>query len=191
MTRRLVVACLMAEPEAVSPLEVVCTCPDRPGETRCETCADVCLPENAARALGRSPPTRRGAQPPALLDLRRYPSSRCARSARPSWTPTSTDWLTAEKTRRVLNAFGLPLLPTVIARNADEAAAPLRCLVFPVVAKPAGRALAAATKSDVGAVRVGLLGNARSALPSASCRRLPPNTVRSMPMKAKASSFSR
>jgi len=66
-----------------------------------------------------------------------------------------TDWLTAEETRRVLNAFGLPLLPTVIARNADEAAALAAVFGFPVVAKLQTRWLL--HKSDLGAVRVGLL----------------------------------
>ncbi|MGC4084315.1 MAG: acetate--CoA ligase family protein [Vicinamibacterales bacterium] len=63
-------------------------------------------------------------------------------------------WLTAEETRRVLHAFGLPLLPTVLARSADEAAALAAVFGFPVVAKLQARTLL--HKSDVGGVHVGL-----------------------------------
>ena len=62
--------------------------------------------------------------------------------------------MTADETRRLLNAFGLPLLPTVLARSADEAAALAAVFGFPVVAKLQVRALL--HKSDVGGVQVGL-----------------------------------
>ena len=54
----------------------------------------------------------------------------------------------------MLNAFGLPLLPTVLARTADEAAALAAVFGFPVVAKLQARGLL--HKSDIGGVQVGL-----------------------------------
>ncbi len=156
-TARPVVACLMAEPEAVAPLEVVCAAPDQPGETRCERVPTFAFPENAARALGKiATYAAWRAQPPALYwtfdDIRPADARELCRAVLDS---RGADWLTAEETRRVLNAFGLPLLPTVIARTADEAAALAAVFGFPVVAKLQTRWLL--HKSDVGAVRVGLL----------------------------------
>ena len=52
-----------------------------------------------------------------------------------------TSWLTAEETRRVLNDFGLPLLPTVLARTADDAAGLAAVFGYPVVAKLQARSL--------------------------------------------------
>jgi len=63
-------------------------------------------------------------------------------------------WLTSEETHRVLNGFGLPTLPTVLARTADDAAALASIFGYPVVAKLQARTLV--HKSDVGAVQVGL-----------------------------------
>src|SRR5262249_36199274 len=60
----------------------------------------------------------------------------------------------AEETGRVLNAFGLPLLPTVLARSAEEAEGLASIFGLPVVAKVQSRKLL--HKSDANAVRVGL-----------------------------------
>jgi acyl-CoA synthetase (NDP forming) len=64
------------------------------------------------------------------------------------------DWLTGEETRRVLHDFGVPLVETVVAHSADDAAALAVRFGVPVVAKLATRQLL--HKTDVGAVRVGL-----------------------------------
>jgi len=85
-TGRPVVACLMAEPGAVAPLEVVCASPDRPGETRCEHVPTFAFPENAARALGKiasyaapGAPSPRPSTGPSTTSVPQMP----ARSARP------------------------------------------------------------------------------------------------------------
>jgi acyl-CoA synthetase (NDP forming) len=114
------------------------------------------FPENAARALGRiTAYAAWRAQPPALYwtfdDLRADEARDLCRAVVDARGAT---WLTGEETRRVLNAFGLPLLPTVLARTADDAAALASMFGYPVVAKLQMRTLL--HKSDVGAVQVGL-----------------------------------
>jgi acetyl coenzyme A synthetase (ADP forming)-like protein len=63
-------------------------------------------------------------------------------------------WLSAEETRAVLEAAGLPLVPGVFARTADEAAAAAVRLGFPVAVKLASRRFV--HKSEVGGVKLGL-----------------------------------
>jgi acyl-CoA synthetase (NDP forming) len=63
-------------------------------------------------------------------------------------------WLTAEQTRRVLEAVGLPLAPGGVARTADEAAALAVGLGFPIAVKLASRQVT--HKTEVGGVRLNL-----------------------------------
>src|SRR5262249_55129459 len=114
------------------------------------------FPENAARALGKVAAYaswRR--EPPGLFwgfdDIHTGDAREVCAAVLDA---RGDDWLTAEEARRVLNAFGLPLLPTVLARSADDAAALAAIFGFPVVAKVQARQLL--HKSDAGAVRVGL-----------------------------------
>jgi acyl-CoA synthetase (NDP forming) len=114
------------------------------------------FPENAARALGKiAGYADWRAQPPALFwsfdDIHSGDARDLCRAVLGS---RGNDWLTTEETRRVLNDFGLPLVPTVLAQSADDAAALAAVFGFPVVAKLATRRLL--HKSDIGAVRVGL-----------------------------------
>ena len=155
-TGKPVLACVMAEPGAQAPLAVDYQPASRPGETVRERVPTYRFPENAARALGRiASYADWRAQPPALYwsfeDIRSEEARELCRAVTNS---RGESWLTAEETRRVLNAFGLPLLPTVLARSADEAAALSAVFGFPVVAKLQARSLL--HKSDVGAVLVGL-----------------------------------
>src|SRR4051812_33672231 len=152
--RKPVLACVMAEAGRLAPLEI--PNPTAPAATRCEKVPTYTFPENAARALGKIA---------AYASWRREPPALCwsfddihtadARDICGAVLEARGDsWLTAEETRRVLNAFGLPLLPTVLARSADDAAAVAAIFGFPVVAKVQARRLL--HKSDAGAVRVGL-----------------------------------
>jgi acetate---CoA ligase (ADP-forming) len=141
-----VLACVMAEPGALTPLELE-------GGERVPTYA---FPENAARALGKvAAYASWRAQPPALFwsfdDIRAADAQELCRAVLDS---RGDDWLTSEETRRVLNDFGLPLLPTVLAHSADEASALASTFGFPVVAKLVTSRLL--HKSDIGAVHVGL-----------------------------------
>jgi acetyl coenzyme A synthetase (ADP forming)-like protein len=114
------------------------------------------FPENAARALGKvSAYAAWRAQPPALYwsfdDIRAGDARELCRSVLDA---RGSSWLTAEETRRVLNAFGLPLLPAVLAATAEDAVALASVFGYPVVAKLQSRRVL--HKSDVGAVHVGL-----------------------------------
>ena len=155
-TDKPVLACLLAAPGAQAPLTVSYPSATAPGETVHERVPAYAFPENAARALGRvASYAKWRAQPPALYwsfdDLRPEEARALCRSVIDARGPS---WLTAEETRRVLNAFGLPVLPTVLARTGDEAAALAAVFGYPVVAKLQARALL--HKSDIGAVQVGL-----------------------------------
>jgi acetyl coenzyme A synthetase (ADP forming)-like protein len=140
-----VLACVMAEAGKLAPLMV--------GNEKVPAYA---FPENAARALGKvASYAHWRSQPPALFwgfdDIRPGEARDLCREIAAVRTD---DWLTVEETRRVLNAFGLPLVPTVIARNADEAVGLAAVLGYPVVAKLQSRRVL--HKSDVGAVHAGL-----------------------------------
>jgi len=146
-TAKTVLACVMAEPGALTPLEL---------ESPSERVPIYAFPENAARALGKiSAYAAWRAQPPALFwsfdDIRAGDARELCQSVLES---RGDDWLTGEEARRVLNDFGLPLLPTVLAPSADDAVALAAIFGFPVVAKLSTRQLL--HKSDVGAVHVGL-----------------------------------
>ena len=146
-TAKTVLACVMAEPGALTPLEL---------ESPSERVPIYAFPENAARALGKiSAYAAWRAQPPALFwsfdDIRAGDARELCQSVLEG---RGDDWLTGEEARRVLNDFGLPLLPTVLAPLADDAAALAAIFGFPVVAKLSTRQLL--HKSDVGAVHVGL-----------------------------------
>jgi acetyl coenzyme A synthetase (ADP forming)-like protein len=149
-----VLACVMAEPGVLAPLEIVD--PSSPAASPHEKVPAYAFPENAARALGKiAAYASWRTEPPGLLwgfDDIHISDARDVCAA--VLDARGDDWLTTEEVRRVLNAFGLPLLPTVLARSADEAAALASIFGFPVVAKLQSRKLL--HKSDAGAVRVGL-----------------------------------
>jgi acetate---CoA ligase (ADP-forming) len=65
-----------------------------------------------------------------------------------------SEWLSASDSRALLNAFGIPQVPSGLATTADEAAAIARSLEFPVVAKLASSRVL--HKTEAGAIRLGL-----------------------------------
>ncbi|MQA31860.1 MAG: GNAT family N-acetyltransferase [Luteitalea sp.] len=144
-TDKPVLACVMADPGVLAPLIV--------GSEKVPAYA---FPENAARALGKvAAYARWRGQPPALFwsfdDIDPGEARDVCRSV---LEHRGGDWLTPDETRRVLNAFNLPLVLSVPVRNADDAAAAAASVGFPTVAKLQTRGLL--HKSEVGAVRVGL-----------------------------------
>jgi acetyl coenzyme A synthetase (ADP forming)-like protein len=150
-----VLACVMAERGTPAPLPVG-SGPAETADPAAERVPAYRFPENAARALGRiSAYAQWRAQPPGLYwtfdDVRPQEARELCREIVEERGPS---WLTPEEARRVLNAFGLPQVPAVLARTADDAVALAALFGFPVVAKlQAGRLV---HKSDAGAVRVGL-----------------------------------
>lgn len=152
---RPVLACVMADTDRREPLEIVSASTDGT-EPPAERVPTYAFPEHAARALGKiATYAAWRAQPPALYwsfdDIRVQDARELCRSVLETRGST---WLTPEETRRLLNDFGLPLLPTVLARSADEAAALAALFGYPVVAKLQMAALL--HKSDVGGVHVDL-----------------------------------
>jgi acyl-CoA synthetase (NDP forming) len=139
----------------LAPLEIAHAAPIGGGAAT-ERVPAYAFPENAARALGKvAAYAAWRSQPPALFWSFDDIQAADARDVCGAVLEARGDgWLTAEEVRRVLNAFGLPLLPTVLARSADDAAALAAIFGYPVVAKLQSRKLL--HKSDVGAVRVGL-----------------------------------
>ncbi len=140
-----VVACLMAEGGRPTPLAV-----------DGELIPAYAFPENAVRALGKvAAYAEWRAQPPALAwgyeDVRADDARRLCRSVVES---RGDAWLTPEELRRVLDAYGLPTLPALVAHTADEAAAVAAVVGFPVVAKLQAEGLS--HKSDIGGVQVDL-----------------------------------
>jgi acetyl coenzyme A synthetase (ADP forming)-like protein len=140
-----VLACVMAESGKLAPLNV-----------EGEHVPAYTFPENAARALGKvAAYAHWRSQPPALFwgfdDIRPDEARELCREV---LADRNEDWLTPEEVRRVLNAFGLPLLPTLLAPSADDAVGVASALGYPVVAKLQTRRIL--HKSDAGAVRVGL-----------------------------------
>jgi acyl-CoA synthetase (NDP forming)/GNAT superfamily N-acetyltransferase len=146
-TAKTVLACVLAEPGALTPLEL---------ESSSERVPIYAFPENAARALGKIVryATWR-AQPPALFWSFDDINATDARAlCREVLEHRGDDWLTTDETRRMLNDFGLPLVETIVARSADEAAAIAARFGYPVVAKLVNRLLL--HKSEAGGVQVGL-----------------------------------
>ncbi len=108
-------------------------------------------PESAARALGlaasRADWLRQPAgQVPALDGIDRA-------SARRAVEESGEGWLSPEATRRLLEAYGVPLVPELHADSAAEALDAARELGFPVVVKTA---VAGAHKTESGGVALDL-----------------------------------
>jgi acetate---CoA ligase (ADP-forming) len=116
--------------------------------------ATFAYPESAARALGlassRSEWLRRPAGTvPALEGIDRQAGRRLVEETLTS----GGGWLAVERTRALLEAYGVPLVPERLAGTADEAVAAAREIGFPVVVKTA---VAGAHKSETGGVALDL-----------------------------------
>ncbi len=148
-TAKPIVACVMAGTGRPKPLIV--------GDaTEIERIPAYGFPENAARALGKvANYADWRAEPPGLLwtfeDIKADEARAVCRHALDAH---GDGWLSADDTRAVLGAFGLPLAAGAIAHSADEAAAMAQAIGFPVAAKLSARRLP--HKSELGAVRLDL-----------------------------------
>ena len=117
------------------------------------------FPESAAIALARSARYARWREEPEGQEVRfddmDLSSAReIVNSARTRANSGETAWLTAEESRALLQSAGIPLVPTVTARTADEAAAAATKLGFPVAVKLASTTLT--HKTEVGGVMLDL-----------------------------------
>jgi acetyl coenzyme A synthetase (ADP forming)-like protein len=125
-TLKPILACVMADPGRPQPLDA--------GGERIPAYA---FPENAARTLAKvAGYAEWRTAPPGLLwgfdDVHAEDARAVCRGALEA---RGEDWLTDEEMRRVLNAFGLPIVASAVAHTADDAAALAAVLGFPVVAK--------------------------------------------------------
>jgi acetyl coenzyme A synthetase (ADP forming)-like protein len=114
------------------------------------------FPENAVRALGKTAAYARWrVEPPGLLwGFDDVHADEARTLCREIVSARGDSWLTPEELQRVLNAFGLPLVPTPAVHSADEAAAVAALVGFPVVLKVASPHIL--HKTEAGAVKVNL-----------------------------------
>src|SRR6185436_15740514 len=117
--------------------------------------AAFAYPEAAARALGRAADRAewlrgRHGTVPDLPGIDRKAAERVVEAALARGDDL---WLEAAETRELLSAYGLPVVPEQVARDADGAAAAAAELGYPVVVKTA---LAGAHKTDVGGLALDL-----------------------------------
>ena len=145
-----VLACVMADAGRPQPLDA--------GGERVPAYA---FPENAARALAKvAAYADWRAQPPGLLwsfdDIHADEARAICRGAVEA---RGDGWLTDEEVRRVLRAFGLPLVASAVAHTAEEAAA-LRARCSGSRSSPSCARRASQHKTDVGGVRLNLADDA-------------------------------
>ena len=114
------------------------------------------FPENAVRALGKvAAYARWRSEPPGLpwgFDDVHVDEARAL--CRQIVAVRGETWLTPEELQRVLNAFGLPIVPSPMARSEDEAAAVAAIVGLPVVLKVSSPEIL--HKTEAGAVLVNL-----------------------------------
>ena len=113
------------------------------------------FPESAAIALARAVRYARWRQAPEGVEVRYddvdvHAARTIVSSARGRAKPGENVWLTPDETRALLVSAGLPVVPTAIARSADDAAAAAAKLGFPVAVKLASGTLT--HKTEVGGV---------------------------------------
>jgi acetyl coenzyme A synthetase (ADP forming)-like protein len=118
------------------------------------------FPEAPARVLGKLATYGAWLAEPAGIfpefdDLRLSDAKHVCREA---GAARGEGWLSVEETRAVLEAAGLPLVPSEFARTVDEAVRAAVRLGFPVAVKLASRQFV--HKSEVGGVRLGLVDEA-------------------------------
>jgi acetyl coenzyme A synthetase (ADP forming)-like protein len=121
-----------------------------------ERLPNYAFPENTARVLGKlARYAEWRAHPEGIIpdfeDIRPQDArSLCEQALR----ERGAAWLSGEETRNVLTAFGLPLPPGGICRNADEAVKMAAQIGFPAALKLASRTIV--HKTEIGAVRLNL-----------------------------------
>ncbi len=140
-----VLACVMAGPGHALPLEV-----------DGERVPAYAFPENAVRALGRicAYATWRAQTPGLFWSFNDIRADEGRAVCREVVERRGEDWLTPDEFQRVASAFGLPLVPGVLARTADDAIAVATVVGLPVAAKLSSPRLL--HKSDADGVRLNL-----------------------------------
>jgi acetyl coenzyme A synthetase (ADP forming)-like protein len=140
-----ILACIMAKPGSPVPIDIAGEC-----------LPTYAFPENAIRALGKVAAHAEWRRQPAPLfwtfdDVDAAATRTICQAA---VVAAGEAWLGTDDVRRVLSAYGLPLIAGSVARTADEAAAFAETIGFPVAAKLS--AVSIQHKTDIGGVRLNL-----------------------------------
>jgi acetyl coenzyme A synthetase (ADP forming)-like protein len=140
-----VLACMMAQEGAPNPLPL-----------DSETIPVYAFPEAAARALGKIAvyANWRAAPLGVIPDFKDIDSEKAREICVNAIQARGPSWLSADETRAVLAAIGLPLPAGGTAKSADEAAKLARAVGFPVALKLASHSIV--HKTEIGAVRLNL-----------------------------------
>ncbi len=117
--------------------------------------ASFAYPESAARALGLAAARAEWLRRPAGSFPARpeVDSEEARRIVSDTLAGRDQAWLDADATRRLLTAYGVPVVPERVAQSADEAVEAARELGLPVVLKTA---VAGAHKTEQGGIALGL-----------------------------------
>ena len=119
----------------------------RPTTRRCAPCAASCTSSSIAAASARSQRT-----PPSVPEARS--DTKLVRAIVHGALAEKREILTEPEAKRVLAAYGIPVVPTEIVLDAAEAAAAAVRIGFPVAVKILSRQIT--HKSDVGGVALDL-----------------------------------
>ena len=115
------------------------------------------FPENPARALAAAYRLTRWRQRPRTTEPAQVYGDQLQVAAQLSgWLRQGEHWLTAAETNAILSAYGIPVLTTVEAADAEEAGRLAKDLAPQVVLKAMGETIL--HKTELGAVRLGLRG---------------------------------
>jgi acetyl coenzyme A synthetase (ADP forming)-like protein len=128
----------------------------RAAARRGEALPNYAFPEDAARVLGKLARYAEWRQQPEGIildfdDIRPQEARAVCERAR---REHGADWLSGEETRKVLNAFSLPVPTGGICSNADDAATLAARIGFPVALKLTSRTIV--HKTEIGGVRLNL-----------------------------------
>ena len=122
-------------------------------------------PESAARALGRAAERADWLRRPlgTVPDIGGIDQEVAAEVAAEALAATEDRWLEPDEARKLLLAYGIPLVPEHVVSSVDEAVAAARSLGFPVVVKSAAPG---AHKTETGGIALNLSseGAVRSAV---------------------------
>jgi acyl-CoA synthetase (NDP forming) len=121
-----------------------------------ERIPNYAFPENAARVLGKLLRYAEWRERPEgiILDFDDIQPQNARLLCQQALRDRGAGWLSNEETRNILLAFGLPVLPGGVCRNADEAAIIAAQIGFPVALKLASRTIV--HKTEIGGVRLNL-----------------------------------
>ncbi|HEU4971062.1 MAG TPA: GNAT family N-acetyltransferase [Gaiellaceae bacterium] len=137
-------------------LAVVMSAAGIPAALRAESrVAAFAYPESAASALGRAAERADWLRRPlgAIPDIDGIDRDAATEVIEKALAEGESRWLAPEETRKLLLAYGIPLVPEQLAMSADEAVAAAHVLGFPVVVKTAA---AGAHKTETGGIALDL-----------------------------------